>query len=169
MKIKSKIGTLLALALFALVPATQAISYQFNVEMTGAAEVGPGDPDGFGMGTLTINAVTNEIMWDIVAGNLADIVGFHIHNAPVGVNGGVVFNFNSMLSGSGVDVIAQAILASPTDYYLNLHTTEFPGGAVRGQLNADPQMVPDSSSAALGGLALGMMLLASRRFRRSRD
>lgn len=169
MKNRSKIGTLLILALVALVPATQAISYQFNVEMNGANEVAPGDPDGFAMGTLTINAVTNEIMWDFVAGNLADIVGFHIHNAPVGVNGGIVFNFNSMLSGSGVDAIAQAVLANPTDYYLNLHTTEFPAGAVRGQLNADPQAVPDSSSAALGGLALALMALASRRFHRSRD
>ncbi len=42
-----------------------------------------------------------------------------------------------MLSGcvSGVDpALIGEIIANPAGYYVNVHTTPFPGGAVRGQL-----------------------------------
>ena len=30
--------------------------------------------------------------------------------------------------------VAQALLSSPADYYVNVHNADYPGGAVRGQL-----------------------------------
>ena len=30
--------------------------------------------------------------------------------------------------------LAQEILSSPEDYYVNVHNAEYPGGALRGQL-----------------------------------
>jgi CHRD domain len=33
------------------------------------------------------------------------------------------------------ETLAAAICANPAGYYVNYHTTDFPGGAVRGQLN----------------------------------
>jgi hypothetical protein len=33
-------------------------------------------------------------------------------------------------------VIAADIVSNPTNYYINVHTTDFPGGAIRGQLSA---------------------------------
>ena len=32
------------------------------------------------------------------------------------------------------DALAQDLAANPADYYFNIHTTAFPGGAIRGQL-----------------------------------
>lgn len=79
--------------------------------------------------------------------------GFHVHDAVAGVNGPVTVDSglsrtNYPLSETGVGAVyrtvvqsrAQALtsitrlLRSPENHYLNLHTTDNPGGAVRNQL-----------------------------------
>lgn len=92
--------------------------------------------------------------------------GYHIHSSPAGVNGPVIFNtgigsgaasVESEPSGTGnvtrpVEVnlgqAAQAqalagLLADSANFYINLHTTEFPGGAIRAQLRRTDRMVFD--------------------------
>jgi CHRD domain len=69
----------------------------------------------------------------------------HIHQAPVGVNGPIVVNLLGTISESGTllkfegtrDVpadIAAALRENPAGFYVNLHTTIDPTGAMRGQL-----------------------------------
>jgi hypothetical protein len=65
------------------------------------------------------------------------VVADHIHPGVAGVNGSPVVDFGGSLSGcvSGVDpALIGDIIANPSAYYFNVHTAEFPGGAVRGQL-----------------------------------
>ena len=104
--------------------------------LTGAAEVGGGDPDGMGMAELTINPGQGVICYDISATNIGPVTGVHIHEAPVGVSGPVV---RALSFGSDCVVVsrelAQDILMNPADYYVNVHTGMFPNGAVRGQLS----------------------------------
>ena len=77
----------------------------------------------------------------------------HIHKAPAGVNGPIHWDFleagNPVASlsdqpsqlrgvarartGAGVAVLSD-LLANPAGYYVNVHSTAFLGGAVRGQL-----------------------------------
>jgi hypothetical protein len=74
----------------------------------------------------------------------------HIHKAPAGVNGPILWDFleagnpvasisdqPSQLRGvarpKAAAVLAD-LLAHPDQYYVNVHSTVFPGGAVRGQL-----------------------------------
>ncbi|MFF4362343.1 CHRD domain-containing protein [Streptomyces sp. NPDC001604] len=70
----------------------------------------------------------------------------HIHQGAKGTNGGVKVDFTDLLKNSKrhsvtgtVQVKDAALLAAlksdPGSFYANLHTTEFPGGAVRGQLH----------------------------------
>ena len=68
----------------------------------------------------------------------------HIHVGAAGVNGPVqVLLFSGstdrklIVQAGRVDIdlaLGQAICADPAAYYVNYHTTDFPGGAVRGQL-----------------------------------
>jgi len=68
------------------------------------------------------------------------VVAAHIHSAPAGVNGPIVVPLVPPTSGSSSDCasvdrdLVLAILQHPENYYVNVHTTEYPGGAIRGQL-----------------------------------
>ena len=85
------------------------------------------------------------IQWHVVIVNLAreTFVAGHIHDAPAGVNSGVV---QPLFAGSASGIVlrdsgsvsnpslADAVCANPAGYYVNYHTTADPQGAVRGQL-----------------------------------
>jgi len=78
------------------------------------------------------------------------VTGLHIHEGAINANGTVVFNTglsasNTMTLTGGVGIInlnAQTVdvdilkrmLAKPSGFYVNLHTTTNPGGAIRSQM-----------------------------------
>jgi hypothetical protein len=104
--------------------------------LTGAAEVPSGDPDGMGMARLTVNPGQGTICYEITASHIGDVIGVHIHEAPAGMNGPVVRHLSF-----GSDCVsvsrefAKDVIQNPADYYINVHTSEFPAGAIRGQLS----------------------------------
>jgi CHRD domain len=121
----------------------------FSTVLTGEQEVDPvtgavgvGDPDGSGTATITVNPGQEEVCWAIRAeGITLPATAAHIHEAPVGVAGPVVVALSPPdASGfsSGCATLereeALEILKNPEDYYVNVHTTDFPNGAIRGQL-----------------------------------
>ena len=111
-----------------------------SATLSGANEIGGGDPDGSGSASLTLNPGQGEVCFHITVSNLATITAAHIHAAPAGTNGPVVVNFNPVVNGLNNCVSAdreliKAIMQNPENYYVNVHTTEFPGGAIRGQLS----------------------------------
>jgi hypothetical protein len=116
---------------------------KFTVVMTGAEEApGPGDPDGIGFATLRLNPGTGQVCFDIRVENIAlPATGAHIHEAPVGEPGPIVVGLTapdeSGTSSGCVDADREEILEiirEPEEYYINVHSTEFPAGAVRAQL-----------------------------------
>jgi len=114
---------------------------KFEATLTGAAEVPvPGDSDGSGSAVITVNHGQARVCWEISVTGIAPTFAAHIHLAPVGVPGGVVVPLSPPTSGSSsgctsVDpALAKDILKNPEDYYVNVHNADFPGGALRGQL-----------------------------------
>jgi hypothetical protein len=153
------------LALVAALAAAQgsaAATITFVVPLTGAAEIpGPGDPDGSGTATLMIDSVTNTVSWSITVSDLDPVVAAHIHIGNVFQAGSPVVDFAGQLTGSGlVDADLAAVLATPTGFYVNVHTTAFTGGAIRGQLG---QPVPEPVSLALIAAAFSSLGIARRR------
>ncbi len=77
----------------------------------------------------------------IVRGLGSDVTGAHIHTGAAGSNGGVLvaleapvgepFEFGCF-TGDGSEVAA--IAGDPSGHYVNVHTSDFAGGALRGQL-----------------------------------
>ncbi|GAA4007262.1 hypothetical protein GCM10022232_54140 [Streptomyces plumbiresistens] len=75
----------------------------------------------------------------------------HIHQGAKGTNGGVKVDFTELLKSKGKSkskartvtgtvkvndpALLDALKTDPTSFYANLHTAEFPGGAVRGQFH----------------------------------
>jgi hypothetical protein len=113
--------------------------------MTGAAEVpGPGDPDGSGSVRLTLNPGLGEICYEVQLSNVSTVTKFHIHKGEAGINGGPAildlpgapFSGFAQRCVEEVDQeLIMAILQNPSGYYVNVHTSDFPTGAVRGQLS----------------------------------
>ncbi|HZX50162.1 MAG TPA: CHRD domain-containing protein [Candidatus Paceibacterota bacterium] len=136
----------LGLAMAALFTVGQASAggRPLDANLTGAAEVpGPGDPDGSGSAHITLNQGQGEVCFEIAVQNISlPATGTHIHAAPAGVAGPVVVPLTppdaSGTSSGCVDAdeeLIKAIRQNPEAYYVNVHTTDFPAGAVRGQLS----------------------------------
>jgi hypothetical protein len=102
-----------------------------------------GDPNGHATGLIRVqgNRITFAFSWEGIS---APTLG-HIHQGVAGVNGDVKVPLFATPMPEGVTAaagvltvsdpaIADALRANPSGFYLNLHTKEFPGGAVRGQL-----------------------------------
>jgi hypothetical protein len=91
---------------------------------------------------------------ELEQGPLKDVRMAHIHAGEAGENGPVVANLAWPQDGDAADclqasepgkfnggsveanqAIIDEILASPEAYYFNVHNSEYPGGAIRGQLH----------------------------------
>jgi CHRD domain len=123
-------------------------------QLSGADEAGGGDVDGVGLAAVTIDLFDSgailgaEACWDLTySGILTPPILAHIHEGVPGVNGPIVVPFVPFTdlgasSATGCTllgpVLAQRILDTPGAFYVNVHTTDFQGGAIRGQLSAGP-------------------------------
>ena len=114
----------------------------FAMDLTGAAEIpGPGDPDGSGTAELRINPGLEEVCFTLTATRIAPAIAAHIHVGDATVAGPVVIGLTPPTSGTSTDCVSADrellldILQNPENYYVNVHTTEFPAGAIRGQLS----------------------------------
>jgi hypothetical protein len=110
-------------------------------EISSTGERGAGDADGRGGATITIDGTA--ICWGITVTNLSQPIAAHIHKGKRNQNGPIVVPLSQPATGdpgasSGCTManadLAQDIQRHPKRYYVNVHTTDFPGGAVRGQL-----------------------------------
>ncbi len=111
--------------------------------LTGAAEVpGPGDEDGSGTAWIAVEEADSMVCWQIqVADITLPAAAAHIHVGGADVAGDVVVPLSppgaegtSTGCGEADAAILSDILANPAGYYVNVHTSDFPSGAVRGQL-----------------------------------
>src|SRR2546421_716513 len=104
-----------------------------------------GDPDGQAVEVIRIkgNQVSYAVKWKGIGAPTAS----HLHAGATGSNGAVQVPFfgsalpDTLDAATGTVTVAdQALLdklkTDPGGFYANLHTAEFPGGAVRGQLHA---------------------------------
>ncbi len=118
-----------------------ASAQSFTAQLTGAAEMPPADLDGTGLAVVTINGTT--INYTVFHQGIGTPTLAHIHRGAAGIVGPPVvdFNVNTFVNGtvSGVSqTLINEILANPAGFYVNVHTAEFPNGAIRGQLVASP-------------------------------
>jgi hypothetical protein len=121
---------------------------KFTTQLTGAAEVtlagvpNQGDPDGTGTASITVNVGQQRVCWDITVANILPPTRGHIHKAAATTTGPIVVGFfepaDPDLNGCTTAPISRELLKDiiqhPQGYYVNVHNTDFPGGALRGQL-----------------------------------
>ena len=132
----------LVAAAVAFSPALAADPVTLKAALSGAAEVPAGDPDGTGAATVTIDSAKGQVCFTLSVSGIDTATMAHIHKGAVGVSGPVAVALDPPATGSSkgckavaADVIA-AILAAPSDYFVNVHNAAFPSGALRGQLGS---------------------------------
>ena len=113
----------------------------FTVALTGETETPTGDPVATGEAKIRLRAGQGQLCYRISATNLPAAAAAHIHAGAAGTAGNVVVPLktpNAAGNSSGCAAasrsLVQAILADPASHYVNVHTSEFPAGAIRGQL-----------------------------------
>ena len=144
----ASVGLLLTGASVVPVANAQERTLTTFVAVLSAENEVPGCPAGVtsgarGVAIIQIDEDTGEISYRVVATNLpGTITGAHIHLGPAGVAGPIEEHLQPTGLQSGLvfagtvtdEELANAILADPANYYVNVHTTLCTGGAVRGQL-----------------------------------
>lgn len=151
-RVLTSLAILALLGSLAVVPVTARSDHAtvvYRLALSGAQEVCSPPTlcggDGTGEAILIVNPNNDRVCilarWRDVAGT---VVAAHIHEAPAGVAGGVVvplFPMGVQLGGDDkvrfcVDGLGLTddINDSPSDFYVNIHSTVFPAGALRAQL-----------------------------------
>jgi CHRD domain len=142
---------LLALALVALaVPALSVAgrnTTETEAQLKGKNEVpGPGSEKGKGDIHVFLKPTQEKVCFELDVKNLDPINAGHIHKGDSETAGPVkvtLFEDAAGLDGDGAyegctknvkAKLIKKIIAAPEKFYVNIHTAEYPDGAIRGQL-----------------------------------
>lgn len=116
-------------------------SATYEAQLRGANEVHRASPSGSGVAEITFSDELTRVCWDLNdLQGLGPITAAHIHRGPAGVDGPVVLALRQATEGgwrgcsSETGWVQQAFNEGLSNYYVNVHTAEFPAGAIRGQL-----------------------------------
>jgi hypothetical protein len=139
--------------------------------LNGEAEVPTGDPNA--NGTASIKTRGSEVCYDLRWSGV-EATASHIHRAAPGKAGPIVVPFfaqDTAVAGNSKsgcvkadsEVVA-AIAAKPGNYYVNIHSADFPKGEIRGQLarlGSGSELPYTGGPLSRGLLLLGLCVVAA--------
>ena len=120
----------------------QAEELHLHANLVGGHELGGGDDNGTGTVAIQLRSNT-EVCASIIVSKINTPVAAHIHQGFAAANGPIVVTLATPNAGNpgGSFVCAeipsslgQEIRKNPSGFYVNIHTQDFGGGAIRGQL-----------------------------------
>lgn len=134
-------------------PAAQA-GEGFVFTLDGTQEVPPVDTEAAGSCAGILNDEATQFQIHCTH-NVENVVAAHIHRAPPGVNGGIIFPFDSPQS-----PITDTWDLSPNDVahllagnlYVNVHSQEHMPGEIRGQIRIEPPANSKTMQFAVSGM-----------------
>jgi hypothetical protein len=103
----------------------------------------PKGPDGAeGSATITLNMRSGKACWELTVSGIDKPLSAHVHEGLSGKLGDVVIPLGDTFSRKGCVLSGRralhAVAVDPESYYVDVHTTKYIQGAVRGQLRAAP-------------------------------
>jgi CHRD domain len=117
-----------------------AATTTYRADLTAEEEVPTKGPAG-GRGTaeVVLNPDAGEVCYTLTYSGISKPTAAHIHDGVKGKAGPVFVDFQYTTNGDKACVPAdanklRAIGENPAGYYVNVHTAEYPNGAIRGQL-----------------------------------
>ncbi len=137
--------------------------------LNGDQETPPVTTNGIGIGGMTLLPTLDSLVYFLqVTGLSGPATAAHVHKAPAGTAGGVVFGLNAVPLVNGLYTATVALDSARIsdfikgDWYFNVHTAANPSGEIRGQIQTNlrksyafelcgAQEVPPVSGTAYGG------------------
>jgi hypothetical protein len=120
---------------------TPTASASLITKMVGANETSPNKSPATGTAKITVDMLHDQVCWNLSVQKLqGTVTQAHIHRAPAGKDGPVVLGLSPPTGGSSRGCkragpsLARDIVKDPGAYYVNVHTSKFPEGEIRGQL-----------------------------------
>jgi hypothetical protein len=148
-----------ALSASAVLFSSHSLNRNHATHLRGSEEVPPADTRAQGQIKVQVSKDGSSLEYRLIVANIQNVTMAHFHLAPAGVNGPVVAwlypssppaqlipgrssgplaegeitaaNLVGPLAGQNLSALIEAIQAG--DIYVNVHTSQFPGGEVRGQ------------------------------------
>lgn len=188
-KLITRSSILLQLLLLCAIAAHGA-TFTFNANLSGANEVPPNSSTATGSGSFTFDTTAQNIAFSVTYSGLSsNAAAAHIHFGPPGVSGPIILPFSPNPTGTSgsisglltaANLINQATtgIATFTDVYnsavagnlyANLHTTNFPGGEIRGQLTPATTVPEPTTTATLVSALVALSVsrfVTARRFKK---
>lgn len=133
------LGTALALITPGLARSSGAdAGRKLVASLSGRVEVPPGDLDGVGRFVARVNPGQGRLCYTLTSARIGTRTMAHIHEGAAGVAGPPVVTLlpdSPRETCMAVDkALAEKLIRNPRGYYVNVHTTDHPQGAIRGQL-----------------------------------
>jgi Cu/Zn superoxide dismutase len=125
--------------------------YRYTALMNGFFENPEVTSEGRGLGIFELTQNEANVHFKILfTGLTSPVTNAHIHNAPAGSNGGVIFDLSSFINGDLIEGnwqpdSAQLVALKAGELYVNVHTQNNPGGEIRGQIYLSPGITFDLS------------------------
>lgn len=157
-----KFGVLSLFLVFLLLAVPAQAVTTFAASLNGANErPGPGDADGAGFALVIIDADAGTVRFALFSVNVPSLTAAHIHRGTSDVAGPIVVNFApTFVNGTASGTVTTAdtallgeIITTPGAFYVNIHSVEFPAGAIRGQLVAAASDATDAVFPIAGRVA----------------
>lgn len=169
MKIVLALSVITLLGFTGAQAAVYTLSGTMDVSQAGT-NGGFGGGTGNGSGTIAglYDDVSNQLDYTITFSNLqGTVTNMHFHLGAPGVSGGVELGIPGPWSSPQVATGVSISEASETNllagnWYVNVHTSSFGGGEIRGQVEVSPIPEPTAPLMLLGAMA-GFGLLRKRR------
>ncbi len=159
-RLSTFMGLALILTLILTVTPVAAGPRNFRAHLNGAQEVPPANTRAQGQAIFQLSKDGESLRYKLIVANIENVTMAHIHLAPADANGPVVAwlypegpppqliegRFNGVLAegvitaddlvgplaGADLGDLVDEIIAGNT--YVNVHTSQFPAGEVRGQI-----------------------------------
>jgi hypothetical protein len=112
----------------------------FRATLSGSNVPGGGDRDGWGRLRFEINNSTHRLCADLEVRSIAEVTSAQIYRGREGAQGEPVARLERPRDDDSYDckqigeALAQEIESNPSAFYVAVATTEYPNGAIRGQL-----------------------------------
>ncbi|WP_213999817.1 CHRD domain-containing protein [Arsukibacterium sp.] len=128
-------------------PPVFSVDQTFEVSLSGVQQVPNVDSMQMAVATVELDTDLMQIRASMDLSDVENVEAAHIHDGDLGFNGDVAFEFTA--GNDGVYSIAETDITAELmadlqngEWYINVHTTEYPDGEIRGQIvNEDTVIV----------------------------